>query len=252
MYINDTCENLILKVTSIVECSYLNKTKSTATCFFCQTNSSRIILVTNKHVFNQCKVANLFVTVLNNNYGIIENATIQLNLGNDVLYHTFYDICTLDITNIYNDLINHNLIPQLTFIRENGILTDYSGLRILQDIIMLGYPSGIINIGTNHPIVRTGTTATCIKEKYNNHEIFLTDIPTFGGSSGSPIFVANENGDVFLVGINSQTFNHRIPTYPKKFKKRNRNKDNGFVEIPNDIGIAVNSLIIKEMLSFYQ
>lgn len=252
LFINPECENLILKVTSIVKCNYFDKTKATATCFFCQTNENKKILITNKHVFDKCKSADLYITVANINNNLIENRIITLNLGNDIFFHKFYDVCTLDITNIYTDLSQNGLEPQLSFINEKGVLTDYSNLHIIQEVLMLGYPSGIINLSYNHPIIRVGVAATNIKEKYNNQEIFLTDIPTFGGSSGSPIFITDESGMIFLVGINSETFNHRFLTYPKQNKKRNRNKHNGFVKIPNNIGIAINSFVIREMLNLYK
>lgn len=250
MYINNQCEKLMLKLTSIVQCTYNDRKTKSATCFFCQTNSSRIILITNKHVFENCITATLYITIHNRHNNLKEVIPLTLRLGTDIKFHGNYDICTLDITNIYIDLENKGLIPELTFLNENGILTDYSNLHILQEIIMLGYPSGIINIHNNHPIIRTGITATSINGKYNNQEIFLTDIPTFGGSSGSPILITNDDGTLFLIGINSETFNQVTPIYsPKRLYQKS--KIVGYVEIPNDIGIAINSRVIKEMLNNY-
>jgi len=250
MYIDEIQQEIMLKTTSKIECVYTDNTVKTATCFFCQTNSLKIVLVTNKHVFKDCKIAKLYLTVYHQESNLYENIDLTLTLGNDILFHSFYDISTLDITNIYNVLINDGLLPQLNFITETAIITDYSMLHPLQDIVMLGYPSGIINLSTNHPITRIGVTATSIKETYNNHEIFLTDLPTFGGSSGSPIFITNSEGLLFLVGINSETFLQHTPVYskPRLFQKR---KIVGYVDIPNDIGIAINSRIIKEMLANY-
>ena len=116
---------------------------------------------------------------------------------------------------------------------------------------MLGYPNGIINSTTNHPIIRTGYIATNIKEKYNGYEIFLTDIPTFGGSSGSPILISNENGDVYLIGINSQTYNQPTKVYSPYNRLYHKKKVVGHVNIPNNVGIAINSRIIKEMINYY-
>ena len=110
--------------------------------------------------------------------------------------------CFSNIKNVHISLYNLDL--QMEFIHEDRVLPDYHNLGLIQKILMIGYPSAIVSNGRNCPIMRVGIAATDIKERFNNEEIFLTDIPAFGGSSGSPIFVADETGEIFLVGINSQ------------------------------------------------
>ena len=135
-------------------------------------------------------------------------------------------------------------------LNEAGIFVNYDELDFIQEILMVGYPDGIIDLVTNNPVVRTGVTATPIRHKYNNQEIFLMDIPSFWGSSGSPILIATEAGKIRLVGINFETELNERPVYDKTYKDSTKNII-GYVRIPNDIGRAVNSKIIKEMLDQY-
>ena len=252
MKINQQCEGLILGLTSIITCKNYNKPDTTATCFFCKSISGKIILVTNKHVLKDCKSFRLKLTTINKLDNSKKTVNYDINMKDDIVYHAVYDIATLDITSAYNIMLNNtNYIPQLCCITENGILTDYNKLPVFQEILMLGYPNGIINSETNHPIIRTGYAATNIKEKYNGRELFLTDIPTFGGSSGSPILISNENGDVYLIGINAKTYTQPTRVYSSNNRLYHKRKTIGYVDIPNNIGIAVNSKIIKEMINYY-
>lgn len=250
MNINQQTQELLLKVTSIIKCTYPNTAPKQATCFFCQKMDGRIILVTNKHVFENALTAELFLTIHNTDTNGYENRNFRLNLGNDIKHHQNYDISTLDFTNINETLKSNNTTPQISAIKEAGILTDYDNIDFIQELLMIGYPDGIIDSSTNNPVIRTGVTATPIKYKYNDQEVFLTDLPTFWGSSGSPILIANNNGSVKLVGIAYRTELNERPVYDKQCGNPDRNII-GYVQIPNDIGRAVNSRIIKEMLDLY-
>lgn len=252
MKLNKECEDLILGLTSIITCTYKNRPSSTATCFFCKTNSNRIILVTNKHVLYNSESFSLRITALNKLSDLTETITVNFCFKNDIVYHSLYDIATLDVTEMYRKIFNNTChTPRLSYISENGILTDYSKLPVFQEIIMLGYPNGIINAETNHPIIRTGYIATNIKEKYNKHEMFLTDIQTVGGSSGSPILIPGEDGNVFLIGIHAESFTQHMPVYSTPNRIYHKNKIIGRVAISNNLGRAINSIIIKDMLNYY-
>lgn len=251
MYIDKDNQELMLKLTSKIECTYSNQTPKQATCFFYGTANNKIILVTNKHVFKDALTAQLYLTAKDATTGDVKNYDVTIPLtDSSVKFHQDYDIGTFDFTESYNSLQKKNLIPEITTLKEIGIFTDYDSLDIVQEIIMLGYPDGTINATINNPVVRTGVTATAIKYKYNGKNLFLTDIPTFGGSSGSPILIATKEGKLRLVGVNSQTRFHQAAVYDDKHGKKDRNVV-GYVEIPNSIGIAVNSVVVKEMLDMY-
>jgi hypothetical protein len=56
-------------------------------------------------------------------------------------------------------------------------------------------------IVNNFPIVRRGITSTPYTKNYQDKQEFLADIPVYGGSSGSPIFVMNEGSWLTSSGL---------------------------------------------------
>ena len=68
----------------------------------------------------------------------------------------------------------------------------YDSLTPIEDVIMIGYPNGIIDTYNNKPVVRKGITATSLKLDYNGNPDFMIDIACFYGSSGSPVFLRKE------------------------------------------------------------
>ena len=64
-------------------------------------------------------------------------------------------------------------------------------LDALEEIIFIGYPSGIWDRKNLLPIVRKGITATPIAVDFDGERKFLVDASVFPGSSGSPVFLYN-------------------------------------------------------------
>lgn len=97
---------------------------------------------------------------------------------------------------IYNVLLNEENFPS----EDNA-----SNLKISTNVIMIGYPNGLMDDYNNLPISRRGFLATEYIQDYQGKSDFVVDIAAFGGSSGSPVFsisdqiVADQNGNpVFL------------------------------------------------------
>ena len=59
---------------------------------------------------------------------------------------------------------------------------------------MVGYPNGLWDKVNNFPIFRKGITASHPAVDFNDKNIGAVDMACFPGSSGSPIFILNENG----------------------------------------------------------
>lgn len=108
-------------------------------------------------------------------------------------------------------------------------------------------------------LIRKGITSTHLKFDYNGKKEFLIDMACFPGSSGSPIFFCNEssytqgNATFFgsrckLLGLlyggpqhtstGSVVFEN-IPTNPK-----------AIIQIPNNLGVVVKAVRIKELEGF--
>ncbi len=67
-------------------------------------------------------------------------------------------------------------------------------LSAIEDVIMVGYPTGLWDQNNNFPLFRKGITSSHPAIDFNNKSIGVVDMACFPGSSGSPIFILNENG----------------------------------------------------------
>jgi hypothetical protein len=69
--------------------------------------------------------------------------------------------------------------------------TFMSSLSAVEDIVMVGYPTGLWDFAHNLPIVRRGITATAPYVDFTGQPFFMIDCACFPGSSGSPVFLYN-------------------------------------------------------------
>lgn len=245
MYINKDCENLLQHCTAIIDCLYNDGTRGHATSFFIKTNLSKMFLVTNYHVVENCKKITILLTITKN--GETQNNFYEIQFEEDLFVHPKYDICMIDMTDVYKEISNEEGVINIDFIKEEQILIDYSEMSLLQDVIMVGYPNGIYDECNNAPIIRTGHLATNIRNKFNELEQFQIDIATVNGSSGSPVFTINKEGELFLIGINRSCFNHHSKVVEEY--KNPHSKIIGYVDVPNHIGTVINSKIIQQLLT---
>ena len=67
-------------------------------------------------------------------------------------------------------------------------------LSALEEVVMVGYPTGLEDERNKLPIFRKGFTSAHPGIDFNCDGIGLVDMACFPGSSGSPIFILNEFG----------------------------------------------------------
>lgn len=128
------------------------------------------------------------------------------------------------------------------------------GYSSMEDIVMIGYPNGIWDQVNNLPIIRRGITATHVKMRWNGRDEFLTDIASFPGSSGSPVFLANigsyvdGNGGVNigtnrirLLGVHYAGAQHRADGTIEIVTVPTDTRPVPVTLIPNNIGVVINS-----------
>lgn len=125
------------------------------------------------------------------------------------------------------------------------IVTDFNPFNRIQEIYMIGYPREIYNKDVNLPVIQKGIAATSLCDGYNGGSMFLTDIPVIKGSSGSPIYVIEENSKPYLVGINYGSYTHELPVYQSRMYHR---KMIGKVKTPIPLGLAVRSDALIDLL----
>lgn len=155
------------------------------------------VIITNKHVVNNNpKETMKFVIHLRDGDGPSkENFEITLNA--DWFFHSSKDICFCFFAPIINGVKEkYNREIYFQAIDENVIYDEkkLEELSALEPVVMIGYPNGLWDQLNNFPIFRTGFTSSHPAYDFNEKSIGLVDMACFPGSSGSPIFIINENG----------------------------------------------------------
>jgi len=75
-------------------------------------------------------------------------------------------------------------------------------LSPIEEVVFVGYPNNVHDSVNHLPVARRGTTATPPSVDFCGRPCFLLDGSVFPGSSGSPVFVANEGAFVTRAGMN--------------------------------------------------
>lgn len=185
-----TEENIIYTTTLIKAYNYEKNICNTGTGFFCK-DEENYYLISNKHIVDGCTEFEFKVPM----YGDDKIVTTKIKI--DPSSHSLYDIGVIGI----NAVMSSNYKYNIKFIEISDFYNDQPfKCSNIENIIMLGYPQGMKGDPLGCPIIKSGITATPISKKYNDQEIFLTDILSFPGSSGSPIFI-KYNDSYILVGI---------------------------------------------------
>lgn len=243
-------QEAMLNCTSIIETIDYAGKRSTATCFFIRNIincKEKHFLVTNKHVLEHQKECILHADLYSNiNHNYSYNHKINIDLNNNVKFHNQYDLALIDIT-FLNQIQFNEYIYSYSTIGIGAIPTEaeYEQFSHIQPIIMIGYPKGIYNQVFNMPIARTGTTATSLSKTYKNQDLFIIDIPSIKGSSGSPIFT-EFNKKIYLVGITCATFEQKLLI--NKYGNRIYHTKNQYVKTDVHLGLAIRANRIKELL----
>lgn len=187
-------------------------------------NLSIPLVVTNRHVVNEAK------------RGIIQFATQENGIpvpGKNVLVEfdaSFFqihidpalDLVAAPIASVMHQLEQRNIRVFFRAIDANIIPTreQLDDLGAMEDVIFIGYPSGLFDSHNATPIVRRGITATPVWNNYNNEKRFLIDAGVFPGSSGSPVFIFNQGSysmgnnvaigtRIYFLGILTETLLNR-------------------------------------------
>lgn len=79
-------------------------------------------------------------------------------------------------------------------LRDSNIYSesDLEGLSAVEDVLMVGYPIGLLDTKHNLPILRKGTTATHPSIDFQGKPNMLVDMACWPGSSGSPVVILDE------------------------------------------------------------
>ena len=156
-----------------------------------------LCLVTNKHVVADSVSGIFFFTVADGNkpligrkfHIVIDNFEKQWHGHPD----SEADIAVMPLVPIIEKVREQGQEPFFRAIQHTLIPTpdQLDELDAIEEIVFIGYPSGIYDAKNLIPVARRGTTATPLQLDYNGRPVFLIDASVFPGSSGSPVLIVN-------------------------------------------------------------
>jgi len=173
------------------------------------------VMITNKHVLAGAEMIGLCVrkgdengtpipgpgenvTLHVSNFKIIEHPDPQVDLA---------AITLLPVAKVINEKLGWN--PCFMGLSQSDVPTEsqWTEFSALEEVTMVGYPTGIADSYNNLPITRRGVTATPPGFDYMGNAEFLIDMAVFPGSSGSPVLILNQGAYPVADGIN---FGNRV------------------------------------------
>lgn len=223
------------------------------------------VIITNKHVIANSVIGKFHVTFANTE-GLPDTGNHQ-----QFQFDNFEQRC-IKHPDPNVDLAAFLIGPLVNQIQQSGNRLFYIPLQTdlipsdeeratyssMEDIVMIGYPNGIWDATNNLPVIRKGITATHSNVAWNGKNEFLTDVASFPGSSGSPVFLANiggymdNRGNTFmgthrikLLGVHYAGAMHTASGQIEIVTAPTSNVPVPITQIPNNIGVAINS---KEIL----
>ena len=208
------------------------------------------VIITNRHVVDGSSNCKLVFSLKDDEGNYVPGKTHTFQYNNFSCAWIFHpdpnvDLCVMPIHQLYEEYRPNPYSLFVSFASEKDIPSseEMAQFSHIENIIVVGYPSGIIDDKHNLPLVRRGITASSLHYDFKGKPEFLIDAAIYGGSSGSPVFVYDNGcfstgkGTMFgkrakLVGVNRATYQHLIT--PE-------------VAVPNGLGIAIHA---RKILDF--
>lgn len=236
---NTFLKQLLFSTVRIVADTEDPKKKSIGTGFLVHKKiddkTQQIFLVTNKHVIAKAdNTGNIIGKFSKASFSFVKNENNHPKLGESVVINTEnltdiflqhpdenVDLAICNISELYNHLSQNKQNIFIRTIPIEMIPKESENFDAIEDVLFVGYPNGIFDMKNHLPIMRRGITASPYNVDFNGGKKFLIDAQVFPGSSGSPVFIKEQNlrngtlrlgvENYFFVGIISKVF-HRDET----------------------------------------
>lgn len=171
------------------------------------------LLVTNKHVLEGTTEIKLKISLsdpmdYSKKIGTVDY-TLKAGVDHLIFKHpdTEVDLAAINIASILQDMMNFGIYGHGNMFSEDDLVTseELDTLGIAEEILMIGYPTGLSDEVNNLPIVRQGVLASDPKVRFNGRNQFVIDCACYHGSSGSPIILKSKQSIDVTNGIVSVT-----------------------------------------------
>lgn len=211
----DTPDQQLLFITTRIDAKTADgKKTSTGTGFIVaekiDDQHQAIFVVTCRHVVEGFDIATLsFVAGDHGKPKLGDKCVVDVgDLPKMVFFHSDpkVDVAVMPLVPILNHFAANGKTPFFKALTRDLIPSKESAdkLSTIQQVLFIGYPSGIRDEANLLPITRRGNTATPYTVDYNDLPLFLIDATVFGGSSGSPVMVFDTGsyatGDGLAIG----------------------------------------------------
>ncbi len=179
------------------------------------------LIITNRHVVRDMHQLTFDFALRGKSnervYGPPERATIQTDRY-PIFQHPNpeVDLVAIPAYPIITGLQNVGKEPFFLHLSSHLLPPPWLNKRLIAstNVLMIGFPNGLMDHANNLPLTRRGILATPYHADYNGQPDFVVDIAAFGGSSGSPVFAIFEgptplengtsmlgNGAIYFIGI---------------------------------------------------
>lgn len=191
-------ENMMYTTARIVGLDAVGNERQFGTGFFYRfpvgENDDRTVpvLVTNNHVIDGAvKIGFVVHTVSDGGKKPDGNVAVASEVADWIRHpNPKIDLCALPIGGFLNSarppaflrFLDPNIVPNQDQLDE---------LSAVEDVLMVGYPSGLWDSINNYPIIRRGITAShpAVDFEVNGAATTVIDMACFPGSSGSPVIL---------------------------------------------------------------
>lgn len=212
-------------------------------------NSTIPLLITNWHVVKDAEKIILRMSSAND-AGLpvsTDPINLELNAKDWVKYYDeTLDLAVMLMGPVFNNLsnlgkkffyrtISFNLFP------DEKVMGD---LAALEEVVFIGYPSGIFDAYNLSPLIRRGITSTPVWRNYEGKPRFVIDAGVFPGSSGSPVFILNQGSYATKEGINLGNRLYFLGVIATSFIRQEVKQQNTYL----GLGEVIKSNKIKEFI----
>ena len=157
-------------------------------------------LITNKHIVEGATELHLrlhagvkgtdgTVTVAQDSFDLVVRNPSAIST-----HHPSEDLCALSGGELEKGAASVQQVLAAEALREDMIRpqAELEAFGTCENVLMIGYPAGLKDDSNNLPILRRGATGSHPGMRFNNECRGLVDIASYGGSSGSPILIWND------------------------------------------------------------